>query len=144
MSETIKAVKSIKYYINHENGIVVAKLDDMRRENSEMCAHFSLFNFWGFDEFSDKMIRYINTFPDSYVGMAKCHPGDNFDEERGKELARARLLVKVNNAKAKIMHHYMKQIDEIKDSITKVENHYLNRVSVQEKKIEDILGRIEG
>lgn len=131
--------KAIKYYVNHENGAVVAKLEDMRHENCEMFAHFNPFDLGGFGNLSDEMIRYINTFPDSYVGMAKCHPRDNFDEEYGKELARARLLVKVNNAKAKIMHHYMKQIDEIKDSATKVENHYLNRAFIQEKKIEDIL-----
>lgn len=135
---------AIKYYVNRENGVVVAKLEDMRRENSEMCAHFNLFDFWGFDKLTNKINNYVNSFPDSYVGIARCYPGDVFDEERGKELARARLLIKVNNTKAKIAHYVIKQLDEVKDTILKVENHHLNRAIIMENKISNILGRIEG
>ena len=132
---------AIKYYVNRDNGVVVAKLDNLRLENSKMCSSFfDLYDFWSFD----RLTNYINSFPDSYVGIARCYPGDVFDEERGKELARARLLIKVNNTKAKIAHYVIKQLDEVKDTILKVENHHLNRATIMENKVSNILGRIEG
>lgn len=30
--------------------------------------------------------------PDTFVGVAKCHPDDTFDEEKGKQLAKKRLF----------------------------------------------------
>lgn len=136
---------AIKYYVNRDNGVVVAKLDDLRLENSKMCSSFfNLCDFWSLGTIFDKTNNYINSFPDAYVGIARCYPGDVFDEERGKELARARLLIKVNNTKAKIAHYVIKQLDEVKDTILKVENHHLNRATIMENKVSNILGRIEG
>lgn len=136
---------AIKYYVNRDNGVVVAKLDNLRLENSNMCSSFfDMYNLWSFDKFTNKVNDYINSFPDAYVGIARCYPGDVFDEDRGKELARARLLIKVNNTKAKIAHYVIKQLDEVKDTILKVENHHLNRATIMENKVSNILGRIEG
>ena len=136
---------AIKYYVNRDNGVVVAKLDNLRLENFKMCSSFfNLYDFWSLDTLLGKINNYINSFPDAYVGIARCYPGDVFDEDRGKELARARLLIKVNNTKAKIAHYVIKQLDEVKDTILKVENHHLNRATIMENKVSNILGRIEG
>ena len=37
--------------------------------------------------------------PDTFIGMAKCHPDDTFDEEVGKQLAKERLLDNYHTAK---------------------------------------------
>lgn len=68
------------------------------------------------------MYKYVNyTKPDGSIvticisryagktvkGYAKCHPGDTYDEEFGKKLARARCDIIVNNRRVKAIYGKM-------------------------------------
>lgn len=73
-------------------------------------------------------------YPDTFEGKAKCSPEDEWDEEYGKRLAKARALVKFHTAKSNYileiissvsnMFHYVSEIGEKHDHIlaNRIEN----------------------
>ena len=51
---------------------------------------------------------------DKVVAVAKCHPEDEFDVEKGIEVARKKLLQKYNRMKFKAIERYIKTLDRHK------------------------------
>ncbi len=90
----MKNVKTTKitYYVNTEKKVVVAK-----------CA---VYNITGID-IEPKVIR----------AKAKCSETDTFDLEKGKELARKRLELKVAKFQFKMVERLKKDIDKIYDNV---------------------------
>lgn len=138
----------IVYYVDAEKGVVVAKLSGLFAENRAMIERLTEWEAWdgwmNQGEYGAQMVNFIRQFPDSYVGVAKCYPGDNFDEELGKKIARARLLVKVNNTKAKILYQTRKVMMEAISNIGVIEEHHLMRAKHFEDELEETLGKVEG
>lgn len=134
----------IQYYVDAEKGVVIAKLNRLRRENYDMVERLTYWDCWIENTFARSIYDFIDQFPDYYVGVAKCYSGDTFDEELGKKIARARLLIKVNNTKAKVLHYAQKTMMEAIGEVSKIEEHHLNRVEHFENELEDTLGKVEG
>lgn len=93
--------KNVKYIINHKTKQIEAHL------YVESCEPQDLFDKVLFSCMSQQKFVPIEDidFMDSrafthpeYVGIAKCHPGDEFDVEFGKKLALARAKKKHNYA----------------------------------------------
>lgn len=114
---------NIQYFINEQEQVVVAKLDNFRSDTIEMAEriihgddskHFIFYDV----PFVRSMVSH---YPDVYYGIAKCNKndGDEWDVEFGKTLARARLLKKVTNAKSRILYGVKKylsvRIDEVNE-----------------------------
>jgi hypothetical protein len=82
----------IKYYVNKDNGTVVAKITGTK--NSALIYIRNKYGALKSNEYKRYMI------PDAFIGKAKCNfdDGDKFNVEYGKELARGRLIDKVHHA----------------------------------------------
>lgn len=105
----------ITYNIDKENRIITASMDEctfdvyvnLTKMNLDFCLLRNLFNLFPNEIF----MKY------SYKGVAKCHPEDKWDEEMGKELARARLLKKYYKDYTDIIKQIIMKIDYLASGI---------------------------
>ena len=127
---------NIQYFINEQEQVVVAKLDNFRSDTIEMVERIIFENadkhlvFWE----SPFVRSMVSHYPDSYYGIAKCNKndGDEWDVEFGKALARARLLKKVTNAKSRILYGVKKYLSARVDEV----NELLERSNEKEYRYE--------
>jgi len=111
--------KNVTYYVNREKKTVVAVI---------MCNDFIPFYILDkvFDKFEDgngnhnllKMsfdYRHAHNalVNERYVGVAKCHESDTFDEEFGKKLALARAKAKKAAAVYDNFFKFIEQLDKL-------------------------------
>ena len=82
---------------------------------------------------------YIN---DHYVGIAKCHDGDTFDEEFGKKLALARAKVKKAAAVYDNFFEFVDQLDELNYLVGKKSDELYSRWIDSEAEVEELLKSI--
>lgn len=101
------AKSKITYFINKEKKTVVAKV--------------TIFTLLGFS-IEPKTIR----------AKAKCSPEDEFDVEKGKQLAKARLNVKIAQFEIKV-------IDALKRDITKLSCSANEKLIEKKENVEKIL-----
>lgn len=105
--EGIIPYKFVNFSVNKEKRIVVCFLDKSKCSPWRMLNDI-VFNHLGLcldkkeynidDMFANSIIRYMDKkiIPrQQCVGVAKCHPNDEFDEVRGKQIAYSRLNAKV-------------------------------------------------
>lgn len=105
----------ITYNIDKENRIITASMDEctfdayvnLEKINSDVGLLIDFFDL-AWDDFSMKRV---------YTGIAKCHPEDEWDEEMGKELARARLLKKYYKDYTDIIKQIIMKIDYLASGI---------------------------
>lgn len=82
---------AIRYEVNEEKRTVVAVITDTYYDAILMADKmFKNTPFRTDFGYSQHMRKYY--IKDTYVGIAKCNPDDEWDEEVGKELARQRVL----------------------------------------------------
>lgn len=82
---------AIRYEVNEEKRTVVAVITDTYYDAILMADKmFKNTPFRTDFGYSHHMRKYY--IKDTYVGIAKCNPDDEWDEEVGKELARQRVL----------------------------------------------------
>lgn len=82
---------AIRYEVNEEKRTVVAIIDNTECDAIVMVDKMFRNTPFRTDHLYHQHMRkyYIK---DTYVGVAKCNPDDEWDEEVGKELARKRVL----------------------------------------------------
>lgn len=110
---------NVTYYVNREKKTVVAViksdastplyiLDRVFDKFENANGNHNLLEM----SFDNCHIRdaFIN---DRYVGIAKCHEGDTFDEELGKKLALARAKVKKADAIQSNFFKFIEQLDKL-------------------------------
>lgn len=142
----VKIVPSnITYYVNSEKGVVVARLSNLREENTTLIKKLTENYFQ--KPLSTRCMKLVQQFPDSYTGVAKLCSGDTFDEERGREIARNRLLKKVYDSKARIIDSVKKMADEENERISNkfmdCEEYYLARADCYEASNSVVLNIVE-
>ena len=102
--------RGIIYHIDEEKRTVVARLIDCEDDLIDQIANAT----WQFSEYFPTASGCKDYFmPDEYVGIAKCDPRDIFDVEKGKEIAKARCLMKYHDAKYRAAAKAVKRIEEI-------------------------------
>lgn len=140
----------IKYFVNKDKRTVVAKFASSYYHNdgADQNTWFNMFlttlgkisrtasnrshvyydnNRYlgiGRDCFVREANRYLDQL-DNFYGIAKCHSGDEFNEEIGKEIARKKLLTKYSKferhmlgyASEKINDFYIEYSDSIMDRL---------------------------
>lgn len=112
----------IKYTVNKEAGIVIAKFDTTkivgttRRDYAYWKAHL---NYYVEHLVLNTVFEYqfpVMTVTEhvlegrKLVGISKVHPHDTFSEIRGKELARLDLIARFNKAKEQAREEVIKLI----------------------------------
>lgn len=98
----------IRYYVNHKERTVTAAFVTKETEKpvswfEQIVQKYLIGAIFGKNQ---NLTQYQPLFADLQerinsivkVGIARCHEDDNFDEEVGKKIAKAKLLMKWNNA----------------------------------------------
>ena len=111
--------KNVTYYVNREKKTVVAViqcdvliplyiLDKVFDKFENANGNHNLLEM----SFDDCHIRnaFIN---ERYIGIARCHNGDTFDEEFGKKLALARAKAKKADAIHRNFFKFIEQLDKL-------------------------------
>ena len=129
---------AIQYFIYPNSGVVVAKLSNLKEENInlvEKLTGISSWADWSFEEYR----KTIDLFKDSYTGISKCAEGDKFDEVFGMELAKNRLLTKVNQMRANLVMRVYKKMDEKLDDMERYIHYYTSHSTEYANREADML-----
>lgn len=99
-----------RYFIDEEKKVVVCKLEYCGTALiCDMCK-----NGWPGDD--------MLLLPDTFIGKAKCAPGDTFDIEKGKKIAYKRAIAKLNTKKVKVLRRFINLHIEICNELTQEVN----------------------
>lgn len=117
----------IVYNVNKEKGIVVARFEGdkeyWRQSLYEMCANILDPTYT--DAPNSIIDNVVDDFQD-FVGKAKLHPHDKWNEETGKKLAKKKLLEKWYHVKDRVL-------EDLKDF---VEDNYENTIERIDKRLD--------
>lgn len=145
---TVTKSGSVTYYVNLDKKTVVAviecdtgtplyifdrmfdKFENMNGNKNLMDMHFDNFNIKN---------AFIN---ERYVGVAKCHEHDTFDEEFGKKLALARAKAKKADAIHAKFFKFIEQLDELNYLAGKKSDELYRRWIDSQNEITDLLWSI--
>lgn len=118
----------ITYNIDKENRIITASMDECVFDAYDNLKKIGLdanllLNFFdlAWNEFAMRRV---------YNGVAKCHPDDDWDEEKGKELAKARLLRKYYKDYAHLFGKILFKINRFSSEVEKKFHYGLRRYSL--------------
>ena len=133
----------MKFYVNEKKGIVCATYDNahdvfsrLRDFASSLNTNFTYVNGYIVS------VAIANKYSDRFnmVGIAKCHPSDKFDIEKGKKIAAARLQSQMETLKYDMLLYLYKQAKECyAASINKMHNRIIEHNNIRQrlrKKIE--------
>lgn len=109
----------IKYNVIESQRKVVAKIDNCENDayNVISKACNGMLEFFNGESFK---------LPTYFTAVAKCHPDDEFDIEKGKEIARKRVIEKYNDAMSYILLDFATVFDICADNIDKVIDKYID------------------
>lgn len=146
----------IEYNVNKEKGIVVAYFKDDEKNTSHdywfncivtKLQKLSQINFLANDLIYDMVLASANealACAGNLYGKAKVHGDDVFDEEKGKEIARMKLLSKYYKAEGDAIYYFMKRYNRMVHKMLQNASHirarYKNRIKNYAKKIAEIGG----
>jgi len=95
-----------KYVVNKEEGVVVCIMKVQRRIMDR--------NRW-YDTYID---RFFNTSKDfTYVGVAKCHKDDTFDEQKGKYIAESKAKCKMYSDVEVVLKRAFNELRSLTDDV---------------------------
>lgn len=111
----------VKFKVFENDGVVKAtisgcELDAINVFNDKFIAHATSCLYVGANKFDD---RYL--MPRTFTAIAKCAPDDEFDVERGKQIAMSRLSEKYEKALNKRLARYMLNLDK---SLQKMDEYF--------------------
>lgn len=97
----------IQYRVNKNKGVVCAFMTDCNQDFVNYIYNCTAVHRNGNCNFLANLInqKLLNEFPDRFFAVAKCNPetGDEWNEEFGKEVAKAKLLSKYYNVIARFV-----------------------------------------
>lgn len=146
----------IEYNVNKEKGIVVAYFKDNEKNTSRDywfdCIMTKLQKLSQTDFFTNDLMYNMASASlnealacaGNLYGKAKVHGDDIFDEEKGKEIARMKLLSKYYQAESDAIYYFMKRYNEMMQKMlqnaSRIRIRYRNRIKKYAKKIVEIGG----
>ena len=109
-------INRIEYKVIEDKGIVVATIRNIEWDpswffNTHFLAHASA-SFQMLTFFDQKFCM-----PYSMKAVAKCHPNDQFDVEKGKAIARKKLINNYNASIDRHITHYRKALQKCMDEM---------------------------
>ena len=146
----------IEYNVNEEKGTVVAYFKDDEKNTSHeywfncimiKLQKLSQINFLANDLICNMALTSVDealACACNLYGKAKVHGDDVFDEEKGKEIARMKLLSKYYKAESDAIYYFMKRYNGMVHKMLLHGSHirarYSNRIKNYAKKIAEIGG----
>lgn len=121
-----------KFIINKEKGVVVAimngcktdAIDEILKCNANAHILFTIFNK-NLVETDNLMVDERLFLPDTFVGVAHCHPEDEFNETVGKRIAVKKLHKSYNKAKKNVIKDFKVKterfLENLEKSLNKIE-----------------------
>lgn len=110
---------NIKFVVNEEKRTVVAIANDCsydvvkELEKADNSSHILLTTPIIFDIDEEMLIS------DTFVGVAKCHPHDEFSVKEGKRVAARKMHKAYNKAKRNAMKAYMLRLSRFLENLEK-------------------------
>ncbi len=110
----------IQFSINKEKRIVVAySSDDIFLELNNLVMDILIRS--GFPNFAEwpitnKLVKHIYD-QKPIIGIAKCHPEEEFNEEKGKQIATQKYKKKIARLKKQVLRHLKKYVDRQYDKL---------------------------
>lgn len=120
----------IKYIVNEEKRTVVAVAVGCQRDaldellKSDYTAKVLLAINFG-DMNSVPVIDKDLIMSDKFIGVAHCHPEDEFDFEVGRKIATRKLHKSYNKAKRNIVKNFINRVNRLSDNL----NTTLNKIN---------------
>lgn len=146
----------IEYNVNEEKGTVVAYFKDDEKNTSHeywfncimtKLQKLSQINFLANDLICNMALTSVDealACTGNLYGKAKVHGDDVFDEEKGKEIARMKLLSKYYQAESDAIYYFTKRynrmVHEMLQNASHIRARYRNRIKNYAKKIAEIGG----
>ena len=146
----------IEYNVNEEKGTVVAYFKDDEKNTSHeywfncimiKLQKLSQINFLANDLICNMALTSVDealACAGNLYGKAKVHGDDVFDEEKGKEIARMKLLSKYYKAESDAIYYFMKRynrmVQKMFQNASRIRVRYRNRIKKYAKKIVEIGG----
>lgn len=97
--------EDIKYFVNEEKRTVVAYIEGCRDDAYDEVSRISETYGVYISSYSE-----ASKMPNSFRGISKCHPDDEWNEEIGKKVARRKLFIAYNEAKLNAIRGYYKSL----------------------------------
>lgn len=117
--------KTTAFYVDEENGVVVSKFTDKNaavRQINQMIRSASNYLIPNPTKFYATNSGFF--MEDSYSGKCVCGAEDTFDEEFGKNLAKNRMYVKVDNAINRRVFNMLEELKKAENELTAyLQNH---------------------
>lgn len=114
----------VQYFVNKENGIVVARINDCSQDFLEFFLDAKRILLPVSDKESHQFLM-----PNSFVGIARLGDGDVWDEELGKQIAYQRAKQKRDQSFFKRANMMMRWIERELDRLCDVFDAYGKRLS---------------
>ena len=141
--------KNCKFYIDKEHGKVVCVIPNTKNAAREFLEdqYITLTQSINWESTSkDNSIQQVLRalqMPNSFSGIATCHPEDTFDEEIGKLIAYNKARRKLNVSLFKRLNLYVRRLDAEFNNLINDCNAYGKkqdeREAIRKKKIEECL-----
>lgn len=129
--------EDVKYHVNKEKKIVVAILEHTEdlfinyiEENGGLYSYESIWR---------DLKKY--SMPARFVGISKCGPDDEWDEDFGKLVAFDRLKEKLNKSFVKRANTYVHSIEEALDNFCDNTQIYLNKLAKNSERRKEIINK---
>ena len=112
-----KGKEMFTYIVKPEEKIVIAIMKGTKEEP----VRYDAINFIRRHSKTGNIVDLYRKYQikDRYVGVARCHDQDNFDEEFGKELAKRRALSKHHRDFAKQVRAFIGEMDASREVMSK-------------------------
>lgn len=93
----------MKYFVDKEAGIVKATIDNCDKDVYKLVLKRAKNSYL----FNPVVLYEVLKLKKKYVGVAKCAPGDVFNEEIGRIMAARRASLKYEKDRTKALHRFM-------------------------------------
>ena len=130
--------KDIKYIVKPEEKMVIGIYED----NGEDLRNF----IYSLPNLIDFVYAYniVPCFPEQIKAIAKCHDGDEFDEEIGKKIVEAKINMKRHERTWRVCSHLLKFLDKMVSRIENDQSVHLNKLyKIQDDYEKHYCGRVE-
>ena len=133
-------LNDIEYFYDVKNGIVVAKLSNIRYRVRRGIIQ-SGFACGG--PLSEVIQRVIESTPIVYTAKATVDPRDEFDAEFGRKLAQKRLLAKVNRAYSRAVASVVDALTDMLDESTETEDWLSEKAYLYNEDCDDMIASLD-
>jgi len=135
----------VQYIVKEDERVVICVINGTKNYFSDYMSHRLCQQ-----NYLDNIAVYVEgkyNLKNSYSGVARCAPGDEWNEELGRKIAFNKAKEKLNSAFFKRAKTYVNEVDNWFNQLVGVINNYGSRLAddaaKREKEIEQMLGKKE-